>query len=100
MKPRRLVRFAPVLVGLLLTASGAHAQATLPSPEQFFGFQMGADRKLANWDKLHEYYQLLAKTLEQGAGSSSSARPAKGVPTSRSSSRRPPISRSSITTSR
>ena len=32
----------------------------LPSPEQFFGFQMGADRKLANWDKLHEYYQTLA----------------------------------------
>ncbi len=23
---------------------------------------MGADRKLANWDKLHEYYQLLAKS--------------------------------------
>jgi hypothetical protein len=38
------------------------SQSTLPSPEQFFGFQMGADRKLANWDKLHEYYQLLAKS--------------------------------------
>jgi hypothetical protein len=34
----------------------------LSSPEQFFGFQMGADRKLANWDKLHEYYLLLAKS--------------------------------------
>lgn len=33
----------------------------LASPEQFFGFRMGADRKLANWDKLHEYYQQLAK---------------------------------------
>src|SRR5687768_9080800 len=33
----------------------------LPAPEKFFGFQMGADRKLANWDKLHEYYQVLAK---------------------------------------
>jgi hypothetical protein len=31
-------------------------------PEKFFGFEMGADRKLANWDKLHEYYQLLAKS--------------------------------------
>src|SRR5688500_9077220 len=33
----------------------------LPAPEKFFGFQMGADRKLANWDKLLEYYRLLAK---------------------------------------
>ncbi len=31
----------------------------LPSPEEFFGFQMGADRKLARWDKLVEYYNLL-----------------------------------------
>ncbi len=61
-------RLVPVALALLLTASGAPrtvvAQGSpsgLPSPEQFFGFQMGADRKLANWDKLHEYYQLLAK---------------------------------------
>ena len=26
---------------------------------------MGADRKLANWDKLHEYYQLLAKNTNR-----------------------------------
>ena len=34
----------------------------MPSPEQFFGYRMGADRKLANWDKLLSYYQTLAKT--------------------------------------
>ena len=39
--------------------------AALQTPEQFFGFQMGADRKLAGWDKLHEYYQLLASTLSR-----------------------------------
>ena len=70
MRPRRPARLAPVLFGLLLLGSGASTrtgeaqaarQPALPSPEQFFGFQMGADRKLANWDKLHEYYQLLAK---------------------------------------
>jgi hypothetical protein len=61
-------RLFPAALALLLTASGAPgtvvAQGSpsgLPSPEQFFGFQMGADRKLANWDKLHEYYQSLAK---------------------------------------
>ena len=45
----------------LTAGAQAPAPGTLASPEQFFGFQMGADRKLANWDKLHEYYQALAK---------------------------------------
>jgi hypothetical protein len=44
----------------------ASAQArnapALPAPEKFFGHVMGADRKLAGWDKLHEHYQLLAKS--------------------------------------
>src|SRR5690606_35682996 len=31
------------------------------SPESFFGFQMGADRKLANWDRLLDYYRVLDK---------------------------------------
>jgi hypothetical protein len=31
------------------------------SPEEFFGFQMGADRKIARWDKIVEYFYLLEK---------------------------------------
>jgi hypothetical protein len=68
MTSRRTPRLLPVALVLLLTGPGAYTQAvaqgpqsTLPSPEKFFGFQMGADRKLAGWDKLHEYYLLLAK---------------------------------------
>ena len=34
-------------------------RAPIPSPEEFFGHQMGADRKLARWDKLVEYYELI-----------------------------------------
>jgi len=34
----------------------------VPSPEEFFGFQMGADKKLARWDKIVEYFQLLGKS--------------------------------------
>lgn len=34
----------------------------LPSPEQFFGFQMGADRKLAHWDDLVKYYNKLGES--------------------------------------
>jgi hypothetical protein len=51
------------LAGAIAPAEPVRAQSTaLVSPEKFFGFQMGADRKLANWDKLHEYYQLLARS--------------------------------------
>jgi hypothetical protein len=68
--PRRSRSAAAIVLGLVLAGSWApdigRAQApaapALPAPEKFFGFQMGADRKLANWDKLHEYYQLLAKS--------------------------------------
>ena len=58
-----------LLAALLLLASAGsapvNAQGQTTSPEQFFGFQMGADRKIARWDKLTEYYRLLEK---QAAG--------------------------------
>jgi hypothetical protein len=70
MTPRRSVPLAArshptflrsVLLLLALTlALPARVQAQeIPSPEEFFGFQMGADRKLAHWDRLVEYYDLL-----------------------------------------
>lgn len=34
----------------------------LPSPEQFFGFQMGADRQLAHWNDLVKYYNKLGES--------------------------------------
>ena len=64
-----------------LLASPAHAQSTssLPSPEKFFGHVMGADRKLEGWEKLLEYYQLLAKSSNRmklvELGKSSEGRP-------------------------
>ena len=54
---------AIVLVGSTAASTPAAAQppatAQVPSPEEFFGHQMGADRKLAHWDKLVEYYELI-----------------------------------------
>lgn len=70
---RRARSFRLIGVVLALTLAGAAqatragAQGTPPpsgtavSPETFFGFQMGADRKLANWDRLLDYYRVLAK---------------------------------------
>ena len=33
----------------------------ITSPEKFFGFQLGADKKMARWDKIVEYYGALEK---------------------------------------
>ena len=35
--------------------------SNVPSPEEFYGFQLGSDRKLARWDKIVEYFWLLDK---------------------------------------
>jgi hypothetical protein len=34
----------------------------IPSPEEFFGYKMGADRKLARWDRIVEYFWQLDKS--------------------------------------
>ena len=57
-------RFSVVLI-VFTTVLGLRTEVvfgqTIPSPEEFFGFQMGTDRKLARWDKLVEYYELLGR---------------------------------------
>jgi hypothetical protein len=80
MTSRRSARLGALALTLLIaTATSQAQQAALPSPEKFFGFQMGADRKLANWDKLLEYYQLLDKGSDKmqlvELGKSSEGRP-------------------------
>jgi hypothetical protein len=53
---RRALRLLTVL--LLLSPLALRAQ--VPTPEQFFGFKMGTDNKLARWDKIVEYMQKVA----------------------------------------
>lgn len=43
----------------LITAAALSAQIT--PPEKFFGFRLGADQKMARWDKIVEYFQLMEK---------------------------------------
>jgi hypothetical protein len=50
---------------LVVAAMLACAQGAVTSPEVFFGFRLGSDRKMARWDKIVEYFQLLEK---EGAG--------------------------------
>lgn len=53
-----LIKRIWILLFVLVLSISAQAQ-NITSPEEFFGFQMGEDRKLANWHKLVEYYQLI-----------------------------------------
>lgn len=78
----RAVRFIARVAGasVLAIASPSMAQqGSLQTPEQYFGFQMGADRKLAGWDKLHTYYQALDAASDRmqmvELGKSSDGRP-------------------------
>ncbi len=57
--------FIPFILALATVDAGrcptVAAQSRTTSPEKFFGFRLGADRKMARWDKIVEYYRLLEK---------------------------------------
>jgi hypothetical protein len=59
---RRVALLAAVV---LLIAASAFAQSQPPAPEQFFGFSMGAERKLAGWDKIVEYFQAIDRASDR-----------------------------------
>ncbi|MGA3203006.1 MAG: M14 metallopeptidase family protein [Bryobacteraceae bacterium] len=48
-----------ILLSSALVLPFASAQVT--TPEKFFGFQLGADGKMARWDKIVEYFSVLEK---------------------------------------
>ncbi len=59
---RRLLTLV-VAVALSAGLTGSNrltAAATLPAPQQFAGFPIGADNKLLRWDKIVEYMKLAA----------------------------------------
>ena len=53
------------LVTLLVLGLAPTAQQGISTPEQFFGFRMGTDNKLARWDKIVEYFQQLSTTTDR-----------------------------------
>jgi hypothetical protein len=54
-----MVRLIAALAFLVSGASGLIAQQ-IPQPAQYFGFEIGADRQMADWDQLTGWYELLA----------------------------------------
>ncbi len=45
--------------------SAAPQTASVPTPEDFFGFAMGTDEKLARWDRILEYFDLIGQTSDR-----------------------------------
>ncbi len=53
-----------LLIGTILLA--AHlCWAAVPSPEQYFGYRMGTDRKLVAWDQVVSYFQQLGRASDK-----------------------------------
>ena len=55
--PRASTRtlIAGLVLATVALAPDLTAQGTLSSPDQFFGFRIGSDNKLARWDKIVDY---------------------------------------------
>ncbi len=49
-----------LILSTVLILQTAFAQE-ITTPEKFFGFQLGADKKMARWDKIVEYYGAIEK---------------------------------------
>jgi Zinc carboxypeptidase len=69
---RSLLTFRPhralaAAFAMLCVAIGPslNAQPAIVSPEQFFGFRIGADSKLARWDKIVDYMRQVAGTSDR-----------------------------------
>jgi hypothetical protein len=45
--------------------SRAHTAPAITAPQAFFGFELGADRKLADWKQLTEYFNLLGRQSDR-----------------------------------
>ena len=54
-----------LLAAILVLPAGAQQPPAIPTPEQFFGFPMGADRQLAHWDRMVEYFNLIGERSDR-----------------------------------
>src|SRR5580692_11831240 len=54
------MRSLRMILSAALVLGAAMAQE-ITTPEKYFGFQLGADKKMARWDKIVEYYGVLEK---------------------------------------
>src|ERR1700741_43387 len=71
-RTRRIAPLVVTLAGALLLAASLRAWAQPPTPESHFGFQMGAEGRLASADAIEQYFEAVAahsdrvKTIDLG----------------------------------
>src|SRR5579862_2842510 len=53
------------LFTLAALAGGLASAQTIPTPEEFFGFKIGADKKLARYDKIVQYFEKVASLSDR-----------------------------------
>ena len=56
-----------IAASVLLVPARAEQAPGIPSPEQFFGFAMGTERRLAHWDQIVDYFALVADRSDRVA---------------------------------
>jgi Zinc carboxypeptidase len=61
----RTMRAAVAVAVVVGSVSAAAGQQPITTPEKFFGHQLGADRVLARWDRMVEYYKQLEKESDR-----------------------------------
>ncbi|MGD8537670.1 MAG: M14 family metallopeptidase [Candidatus Aminicenantes bacterium] len=57
--------FLLLMTSCMLITPLTQAQQKVTSPEEYFGFKLGSDRKMARWDKIVDYYSLIAKESDK-----------------------------------
>ena len=57
------MRIRRLIAALFLIAFAA--TAAVQTPEQYFGFRIGSDKKLVRWDKIVEYMQAVANGTDR-----------------------------------
>jgi hypothetical protein len=53
------------IVAMLAAGTAVRGQSAVPSPEQFFGFRMGADRRIAGWSRIVEYFRTVDRLSDR-----------------------------------
>jgi len=62
---RHAVIASLVFVFAAAAVSAAPQATSIPTPEDFFGFAMGTDEKLARWDRMLEYFDLIGQSSDR-----------------------------------
>src|SRR3954470_5264446 len=57
---RRALSRSSILLAALVLAVARPSPAQVPTPEQHFGFRMGADGRLAGADQIEKYFEAVA----------------------------------------